>query len=779
MMIKENWFTPVLDWKLWAFPTVISLLLVILAQYNFLVFHALIELFPIMIAFLMFALAWATYDYSKNLVLLFLACGYLWVGSLDLLHTLSYMGLTLIEDKTSDITVQLWVGTRYLESLLLLSAMLIATKAFNKYSLIIVFGAMALCLTLLVFLGYFPTSFVEGVGLTPFKIISEYIIVGILFMALISLFRLEHSLSHTAKLLVATSIILTMCSELAFTLYSDLYGVSNMVGHIFKFFSFWLIFRAIVLSDLKAPYEALIESRLALEKTLKDLVDQKYVLDHHALVVVTDPTGSITYVNDKFCATSGYRRDELLGQNPRILKSGYHTKEDYQKMWGTIASGKIWNGEICNKAKDGALYWLQTTIAPLTEENGAISQYIAIRTDVSDRKRTEEQLRQTHKMNAVGQLTGGIAHDFNNILGIVLGNLEILQAMAKDDPKALKRIETAYRGAKRGADLTSKLLSFSRTTSSATEIMSVNHSIKHMEELIEKSLTGSITIKNMFADNLWTVDINKGDFEDALLNIAINARDAMPDGGTLLIETKNTVLDAHFVEHNPESKAGEFVVISISDTGIGMSKETMEQALEPFFTTKAANLGTGLGLSMVHGFIQRSGGYMNIYSEVGNGSTFRLYIPRAVEREEVIHSTIHESTPSLPRGSETILVVDDEKDLVKLAKIQLKNLGYDVITTTDTSQAITILQGDQAIDLLFSDIVMPGDFDGYQLALSALKARPEIKILLTSGFTNHREKYINKEDTELLKLAENLLSKPYNHADLAHAIRKTLDDKGV
>lgn len=515
----------------------------------------------------------------------------------------------------------------------------------------------------------------------------------------------------------------------------------------------------------------------------RELLVQKRALDEHTLVVVTDRTGAIVYVNDKFCTVSGYTREELIGQNPRLLKSGHHTKEEYQNMWETITGGNIWKGEICNKAKDGSLYWLETTIAPFTDETGEINQYIAIRTDVTDRKHTEEQLRQTHKMHAVGQLTGGIAHDFNNILGIIMGNLEILEMMLENDPKALKRIETASKGAKRGADLTSKLLNFSRTSSSDSEPTSANESIEKMEGLIKKTLTSSIKIENKLAADIWTIVLNKGDLEDALLNLAINARDAMPDGGTLLIETQNTLLDSQYTELYPESKIGEHVLISVSDTGTGMSKGVMEKVLEPFFTTKSSELGTGLGLSMIHGFIKRTKGHMSIHSEVGKGSTFKLYIPRAKSCEVIVNNDSAIQTKEvipiahdiLPHGNETILVIDDEKDLAKLAKTELKQLGYTVIAGYGANEALAILQSSQPIDLLFSDVVMPGGIDGYQLALSALSLRPTIKILLTSGFTRHREDYLDKTDLELLKLTETLLAKPYSFSELAQAIRNTLD----
>ncbi len=265
---KKEWLDPILQWQLWTLPFIVSILLIIIAQYNFLTFHTLVELFAIIISFIMFSLAWTTYDFSKNLVLLFLACGYVWIGSLDLLHTLSYKGMNLFVHDGGNMGSQLWIGARYCEALLLFTAPLLAPKAFNKYGLIIVFGSAALCISIMVFLDIFPTTFIDGVGLTPFKIYSEYIIISILCLALFSVFHYGHTISHEEKVLIATSIILTMCAELAFTFYVDVYGLSNIVGHTFKLFSYWLIFHAIILSNLKAPYASLHESQNKLSVAL-------------------------------------------------------------------------------------------------------------------------------------------------------------------------------------------------------------------------------------------------------------------------------------------------------------------------------------------------------------------------------------------------------------------------------------------------------------------------------------------------------------------------------
>ncbi|MCW8825833.1 MAG: ATP-binding protein, partial [Gammaproteobacteria bacterium] len=279
-------------------------------------------------------------------------------------------------------------------------------------------------------------------------------------------------------------------------------------------------------------------------------------------------------------------------------------------------------------------------------------------------------------------------------------------------------------------------------------------------------------VQTNLADDLWPVEIDTSDLEDALLNLSLNARDAMPNGGVLVIETANKHLDANYVKQNPNAHEGDYVMISISDTGSGMSKEVQKQIFDPFFTTKERGKGTGLGLSMVYGFVQRSGGQIQIYSEVGQGTTFHIYLPRS---QTAYDEHITKSAVEVPRGNETILIVDDEESLAEIAIDYLEQLGYQTLVAYSGKQALEMLSANDSIDLIFSDVVMPGGIDGYHLAFNALKQKPEIKILLSSGFTSKREEFTNGEQQIYLKLAENLLSKPYNISELAVAIRQTLD----
>jgi len=297
-----------------------------------------------------------------------------------------------------------------------------------------------------------------------------------------------------------------------------------------------------------------------------------------------------------------------------------------------------------------------------------------------------------------------------------------------------------------------------------------------MDELITKSLTVSIEVQTHLQEELWLTNIDPGDLEDAILNLSLNAKDAMPNGGTLIIETSNKVLDDSYARCNPSCESGDFVMISVSDNGMGMSDKVKDKVLEPFFTTKDQGKGTGLGLSMVYGFARRSGGDIKIYSELGKGTTFHILLPRS--EEEALPESVEEYlAPELPRGTETILIVDDEEGLVDIAVEHLQFLGYSVLTASCAEQALNVIKSHSNIDLVFSDIIMPGGVDGYQLSETIHKENNEIRILLASGFTKRREDFLNRDNAFLLKLREERLHKPYSLSELAVAIRHILDEK--
>ena len=499
-------------------------------------------------------------------------------------------------------------------------------------------------------------------------------------------------------------------------------------------------------------------------------------------IIITDRDGNIQWVNNAFTDITGYTRDEAIGETPRLLKSDQQGEEFYNDMWQTVLAGRVWHGEMVNRRKDGSLYTEEQTISPVYDEQGEITHFISIKQDITERQQTEQALRRSQKMDAIGQLTGGIAHDFNNQLGIVIGYLDFLKDFISeqdsDNEKPLRWVDTATKATLRCTALTRQLLAFSRRQAEEKVAVNINTRLRDMETVIARSLTPEVEVEYSLSDDLWQTEIDPGEFQDAVLNLVLNARDAMPDGGRLLIETRNNVLDAGYVVYNPEIEAGDYVQLSISDTGFGMDKKTQERIFEPFFTTKPAGKGTGLGMAMVYGFTKRYHGHIKVYSEPGMGTTMHLYLPRSLSTAEPDDGDPGPDIdqPRLPSGDETILIVDDETDLLQLAEAYLNDLGYRTLSASSGAEALAILEHENNIDLLFSDVVMPGGMNGYELAqqatlLASSRNRPPLKVLLTSGFTSKAMKH-----SEMARFSNHLLGKPYRKETLAQRIRLVLDE---
>jgi CheY-like chemotaxis protein len=369
-------------------------------------------------------------------------------------------------------------------------------------------------------------------------------------------------------------------------------------------------------------------------------------------------------------------------------------------------------------------------------------------------------------MEAIGQLTGGLAHDFNNLLGIIIGNLDLLRDLHRGDSDADEFASEALQAALRGADLTRRLLAFARRQPLQPQSIDVNELVAGTTKLLRRTLGEAIEITLELGDDLWSIIADPAQLEASLANLATNARDAMPRGGRLMIATSNRHLDADYAAEHPEVTAGDYVLIEMSDTGTGMPPDVMRRIFEPFYTTKERDKGTGLGLSMVFGFLKQSGGHINVYSEEGVGTTFRLYLPRAAAA-----APGRERAPSaLARGGgEVVLAVEDNASLRRVVVRQLKELGYSVLEAETAISALALLEREK-VDLLFTDIVMPGDCDGFELARTALTRWPGIKVVLTSGFPEAKlnGRLGGTPDARLL-------SKPYRKEDLARVLREVLD----
>lgn len=415
--------------------------------------------------------------------------------------------------------------------------------------------------------------------------------------------------------------------------------------------------------------------------------------------------------------------------------------------------------------------WLQTSKIPLLDRHKKVFGVLGIYEDITKRKQTEEALRRSQKMEAIGQLSGGVAHDFNNQLGVIIGYLDFLQEYTRKDEIPHKWVNTASHATMRCMDLTQQLLTFSRQQNKEKTVANLNITVREQETIIKRTVTPEVEVEYFLADTLWLTKIDTGEFHDAILNLVINARDAMPNGGKLLIETSNKHLSADYAALNYDATPGDYVQLTLSDTGCGMDSETLEHVFEPFFTTKSEGKGTGLGLAMVYGFVKRNGGHIKIYSELGIGTTVHLYLPRSTSSELPAMARTNDKT-ELPTGSENILIVDDEVNLLQLADQYLTDLGYHTHTAKNAPQALKILAENNNIDLLFSDVVMPDGMSGYELAQQATQQKPALKILLTSGFTSKTIAH-----NGLARFSSHLLNKPYRKAELAQHVRMILDEE--
>jgi len=516
--------------------------------------------------------------------------------------------------------------------------------------------------------------------------------------------------------------------------------------------------------------ELLKEARQAEARNRRDL---QAIMDHSpAVIYIKDTEGCYTFINQQF--------EQLF----HITHEGIMGKTDYDIFPKDVADVFQYNDKAVLETRhaiksedavllDDGLYTFVSIKFPLFDEVDEIYSVCGISTDISDYKQQEEQLRRGQKMDAIGQLSGGIAHEFNNQLGVIIGHLDFLDNYTINDKKSHTWVETAIRGTLRCMDLTRQLLTFSRRQATEKTVVDLNVALKELQTMIVRSITPEVEVQYCLADDLQLTEIDPGEFHDAILNMVINARDAMPSGGKLLIETSNKYLDKDYASVNSGIEVGDYVRLVLSDTGAGMDEVTQERIFEPFFTTKPEGKGTGLGMSMVYGFVKRYGGYIKVYSERGVGTAMHLYLPCSTDIEATI-KVDNEDEGYLPTGTETILIVDDEDDLLQLANQYLSGLGYQTRLATSAAQALEILEAGEEIHLLFSDVVMPGGINGYELAQQATKQWPDLKVLMTSGFTS---KTMNQNG--LANFSAYLLNKPYRVGELAQRVRLVLDEEVV
>jgi two-component system, cell cycle sensor histidine kinase and response regulator CckA len=516
------------------------------------------------------------------------------------------------------------------------------------------------------------------------------------------------------------------------------------------------------------------ESMLATTGDARASAEQQLRLQAAALeaaanaIIITDSTGKILWVNQAFAKLTGYSIEDAMGNNPRILKSGEHDPDFYRDLWSTIQSGEVWRGEIRNRRKDGSLYIEDMTITPVMS-GGLPTNFIGIKHDITEQKKLEAQYRQAQKMEAVGRLAGGVAHDFNNVLSVIIGFCQLsLESLGPGSAVTgnLTRIKSA---ADRAASLTKQLLTFSRQQVVHPRVINLNEVIERLADMLQRLVGDDVSMSLKLAKPLGSIKADAGQIEQVLMNLAINARDAMPDGGQIVIESQDADLDASYQRKHEPAISGPYVMLSVSDTGCGMNKETIAKIFEPFFTTKEAGRGTGLGLSTVYGIVKQSGGYIWVYSEPQKGTTFKIYLPRITEAPEMIPQP---TSVSQSHGhGETILVVEDDGAVRDLLVTALNDANYTVLQAATAQTALQLLNEHSAsVQLLLTDIMMPNT-SGIQLVTLARSSVPKLKVVFMSGYSSEM---LKRHEAVLQQAA--YLEKPFTIPGLLSKISAALQE---
>jgi len=518
-------------------------------------------------------------------------------------------------------------------------------------------------------------------------------------------------------------------------------------------------------AEVAVQEEHLGTAQSVLENTFNSIAEAVLVIDTKGAVALSNPaaerllghragmTVSDLWVANTFCHPDGTplafeeRPSTIaLGGRPLDRKEVIIRPADHRKPLHAMVSGR-----------------------PLRDAAGEMIGASLVFHDITDIQETERKLQQAQKLEAIGKLTGGVAHDFNNMLTVITVNMEVLMDDLKDRPDMLQMATLINHAADRCTELIQHLLAFARKQPLRPRNVDINSTVLDIAKLLRPTLGEQIEINSILAQEVAAAHIDASQLASALINLAINARDAMPRGGKLLIETRNVVIDEAYAEANADVVPGPYVMLAISDTGTGMSPATRDQVFEPFFTTKESGMGSGLGLSMVYGFVKQSGGHIKVYSEEGHGTTFRLYLPPASVAEEVPAPPI---APVL-RGSETILVVEDDPLVRDFVVTQLGSLGYKTIAATDGLEALALVESGEEFDLLFTDVIMPSGMNGRELSDAVVSRRPGVKLLYTSGYTDNAIIHHGRLNEGVL-----LLSKPYRKSQLARMVRMALDAAG-
>ncbi len=473
-------------------------------------------------------------------------------------------------------------------------------------------------------------------------------------------------------------------------------------------------------------------------------------------VIITNVQGDIIWTNPAFCKMTGYEPAEVLGKNPRLLQSGKQDRAFYENLWATILAGRVWSGEMINRRKDGTFYHEETTITPIRDAAGTITQFIGIKQDVTERHNLHLQLLQSQKIESVGRLAGGVAHDFNNLLQVILGFTELLLDQPDGSCPGREDLIEIKKAADRARDLTRQLLAFSRKQMLEPKVIDLNDQVEHNQRMLRRLLGEDILLETRLRPHLWAVRADPGQMDQVIVNLAVNARDAMPAGGRLTIATENVQYGPRDVEAHPEMRAGRFVCLTIADTGMGMAPEILEHLFEPFFTTKELGKGSGLGLATIYGIVKQHDGWIHAYSEPGRGSAFKVYLPALGEETPDVQMA-NDTAAAPPEGrGQRILVVEDEDGVRHFTVHTLKAHGYEVLSVASAAAALEqFRQNPAAYDLAMVDMVLP-DGNGLKLVEQFCALNPALRVVLNSGYTDEKSRW---PEVQQRKLA--FIQKPY------------------
>jgi PAS domain S-box-containing protein len=519
-------------------------------------------------------------------------------------------------------------------------------------------------------------------------------------------------------------------------------------------------------TDKRLAYEAVVDSERRFRLLVQGVTDYS--------IFMLSPEGHVTNWNLGAARIKGYQADEIIGAHFSRFYTPVDAAEGLPaRSLATAATEGRFETEGWRVRKDGSRFWANVVIDAIRDEEGQLVGFAKITRDVTERKNAHEELEkaraallQSQKMEALGKLTGGVAHDFNNVLQVLRGNLELLEGRHGRDAWTKERLGKAIEAVEHGANLASQLLAFGRRQALQPIVVNLAVMLRGMDDLLRRALGEIIHVETVISGGLWNTLVDPNHLENVVLNLAINARDAMPEGGKLTLELSNAMLDDHYSALDADVRAGQYVLLAITDTGTGMTAEVLERAFEPFFTTKPEGQGTGLGLSMAYGFIKQSGGHIRIYSEPGHGTIVKIYLPRSMESTACLEPA---EPVALSGGSETILVVEDDRRVQATVVEILRQLGYAVLKANDAQSALAIVQSGAHIDLLFTDVVMPGTMRSTELARLATRLLPHLKVLFTSGYTQNAIVHGGRLDPGV-----HLLSKPYSREQLASKIRRLL-----